>query len=299
MQFWNNFVILVLIVIVFGLTVKIYMMRKTTWEIREAFQDRLKTDTNMQIRISGNDKYMRKLAEDINIQLEQLRSERHRFQRGDTEVKKAITNISHDIRTPLTSISGYLELLEDEEVSEKVARYIKIIRNRVEILREMVEELFDFSVDSSAELELRKEAVDINRILQESLAAFYANFLDHQITPEIHMAETRIIRQADPVALGRVFSNLLVNALKYSDGDLIVILNEDGEIVFSNTAAELSYIEVERLFDRFYTVENAHRSRGLGLSIAKLLMDNMNGRISAEFQDQKLSIHLWLPNVKK
>lgn len=226
-----------------------------------------------------------------------LRAERHRFQRGDTEVKNAITNISHDIRTPLTSIAGYLELLEEEAVSDNAARYLGIIRNRTEILRAMVEELFDFSVDTSAELELRREAVDVNRLLQESLAAFYANFQEYQITPEIHMTEARIIRQADAAALGRVFSNLLGNALKYSDGDLEVVLRDDGEILFANTAAGLSHVEVERLFDRFYTVENARRSRGLGLSIARLLMENMKGQITAEYRDQKLIIRLRLPEA--
>ena len=128
----------------------------------------------------------------------------------------------------------------------------------------MVEELFDFSVDTSAELELRREAVDVNRLLQESLAAFYANFQEYQITPEIHMTEVRIIRQADAAALGRVFSNLLGNALKYSDGDLEVVLRDDGEILFANTAAGLSHVEVERLFDRFYTVEKRPQVEGAG-----------------------------------
>lgn len=299
MQFWYNFVIAVLAVIIVMLAAKIYMMRKTAREIGEAFQDRLETDTNTRIGISGNDKYMRRLADDINIQLGMLRSERHRFQYGDTEVKNAITNISHDIRTPLTTIAGYLELLEEEEVSENAARYLKIIRNRTEILRDMVEELFDFSVDISAELKLQMKAVDVNRLLQESLAAFYANFLEQRITPEIHMTETRIIRQADPAALGRVFSNLLGNVLKYSDGDLEVELKEDGEIIFANTAAGMSHVEVERLFDRFYTVDNARSSRGLGLSIAKLLMENMNGQISAEYQQQKLVIRLRLPEIEE
>ncbi len=299
MQIWYYFVIAILDVIIFVLAAKICLMRKTAREIGEAFRDRLETDTNTRIGISGNDKYMRRLADDINIQLGVMRSERHRFQRGDTEVKNAITNISHDIRTPLTSIAGYLELLEEEKVSENAARYLEIIRNRTETLRDMVEELFDFSVDTSAELELRRDGVDVNRLLQECLAAFYASFLEHQITPEIHMTETRVIRQADPAALGRVFSNLLGNVLKYSDGDLQIVLKEDGEIVFSNTAAGLSHVEVERLFDRFYTVENARRSRGLGLSIAKLLMENMDGQISAEYKQQKLVIRLWLPEVEE
>lgn len=297
MQFWCYLIIVFLAAIILAMSAKIYLMRKTVREIGEAFEDRLKSDTNRKIGISSHDACMRRLADDINVQLGVLRAERHRFQRGDTEVKNAITNISHDIRTPLTSIAGYLELLEEEAVSDNAARYLGIIRNRTEILRAMVEELFDFSVDTSAELELRREAVDVNRLLQESLAAFYANFQEYQITPEIHMTEVRIIRQADAAALGRVFSNLLGNALKYSDGDLEVVLRDDGEILFANTAAGLSHVEVERLFDRFYTVENARRSRGLGLSIARLLMENMKGQITAEYRDQKLIIRLRLPEA--
>ena len=297
MQFWCYIIIFILAVIVFVLTVRIYFMQKAAREIDEAFQERLDTETNTLIGISSNDKYMRRLADHINIQLRQLREERHRFQYGDAEVKNAITNISHDIRTPLTSIWGYLELLEEEEVSENAARYIKIIENRTEMLRDMAEELFDFSVDTSAELELKQEAVDVNRLLQESIAAFYANFLEQHITPQIRMTETRIIRQADSAALTRVFSNLLSNVLKYSDGDLDIILSESGEIVFANTASGMDHVEVGKLFDRFYTVENARRSRGLGLSIAKLLIENMNGTITAEYKDKKLIIRITLPEA--
>ena len=297
MQFWYGIIIFILAVIVLVLAARIYYMRKAAREIDEAFEERLDTETNTLIGISSNDRYMRRLADHINVQLRRLREKRHRFQYGDMEVKNAITNISHDIRTPLTSIWGYLELLEEEEVSENAARYIKIIENRTEMLRDMAEELFDFSVDASAELELKQEAVDVNRLLQESIAAFYANFLEQQITPQIHMTETRVIRLADSAALTRVFSNLLSNVLKYSDGDLDIILSESGEIVFANTASGMDHVEVGKLFDRFYTVENARRSRGLGLSIAKLLIENMNGTITAEYKDKKLIIRITLPEA--
>ncbi len=297
MQFGCYIIIFVLAVIILVLAARIYFMRKAAREIDEAFEERLDTETNTLIGISSNDRYMRRLADHINAQLRRLREERHRFQYGDAEVKNAITNISHDIRTPLTSICGYLELLEGEEVSENAARYIKIIEDRTEMLRDMVEELFDFSVDISAELELKQEAVDVNRLLQESIAAFYASFLEQHITPRIHVSETRIIRRADSAALTRVFSNLMSNVLKYSDGDLDIVLSESGEIVFANTASGMDHVEVGKLFDRFYTVENTRRSRGLGLSIAKLLIENMNGTITAEYKDKKLIIRITLPEA--
>ena len=107
----------ILLLIIFVLLAKVWFLRKSAQEISEAFRDRLTADTNTLIDISTRDPYMRKLAADINTQLRLLRKERHRYQQGDLELKEAVTNISHDLRTPLTAINGYLDLLEREEKS--------------------------------------------------------------------------------------------------------------------------------------------------------------------------------------
>lgn len=290
MEFWLGIIILILCVVIAALMLKIHFMRKAALEIKEAFADRLQSDTNMVITLSCKDKYMRGLANDINLQLKELRAQRHRYQSGDMEVKNAITNISHDIRTPLTAICGYLELLSKEEVSETAGRYIKIIENRADMLRNMSEELFNYSYEVSTDLELKMEPVDVTRVLQESVASFYADFMKYDITPDIEITEKRIVRQADSAALSRVFSNLLSNAIKYSDGDFEITLTDSGEIRFANTASSLSNVEVRRLFDRFYTVESARKSTGLGLSISKVLVEKMGGEITAEYDEDKLTI---------
>lgn len=297
MEFWLWFIIIILAIVVFVLTVKIGLLHRAAQEIGEGFDEKVKIDTNTLITLSGSDKYMCNLAAKINTTLRELHRQHQRFQNGDMELKSAITNISHDIRTPLTAIVGYLELLEAEEVSETGIQYIKVIENRVEILKKLTEELFDYSVDAAAELELKKEAVDVRRILQESIAAFYTDFLGSNITPNIQITENEIVRQADPDALSRVFANLLSNVIKYSDGDLDIVLSQNGEITFANRASALNSIEVGRLFDRFYTVENARKSTGLGLAISKLLIEKMGGNITAEYEDGKLSIHVWLSNA--
>lgn len=125
----------ILVLIILILLAKIYLIRKSAREIEEAFADRLVTDTNTLIDISCNDKHMRKLANAINTELRKLRMEQHRFQQGDLELKNAATNISHDLRTPLTAICGYLDLLEQQNDSPEVERYIEIIQNRTEILK--------------------------------------------------------------------------------------------------------------------------------------------------------------------
>ena len=127
----------ILLLIIFALSAKIYFLRKSTQEIAEAFRDRLTADTNTLIDISSRDPYIRKLASEINIQLRLLRKERHRYQQGDLELKEAVTNISHGLRTPLTAISGYLDLLEREEKSETTQRYLSHIQNRTEVLKNL------------------------------------------------------------------------------------------------------------------------------------------------------------------
>ena len=279
----------ILLLIIFALVAKVYFLRKSAQEIAEAFRDRLTVDTNTLIDISTRDPYMRKLAADINVQLRLLRKERHRYQQGDQELKEAVTNISHDLRTPLTAINGYLDLLEREEKSENVQRYLSQIKNRTEVLKNLTEELFRYSVVTSSK-ELKRERMDVVRALEESLLSFYAVMQGKGITPEIELPEEPIFRELDAGAVNRIFSNIISNALKYSDGDLSVVMDMDGLIIFSNTAHNLNAVTVGRLFDRFYTVEDRRNSTGLGLSIAKLLTERMGGAISAEYQDSRLHI---------
>ena len=281
----------ILLLIIFVLAAKVYFLRKSAQEIAEAFRDRLAADTNTLIDISTRDPYMRKLAADINIQLRLLRQQRHKYLTGDRELKEAVTNISHDLRTPLTAICGYLDLLGREEKSENTARYLSLIANRVEAMKQLTEELFRYSVILSTE-EMTVETVHVNGVLEESIAAFYGALTSRGIRPEIEITENRIERQLNREALGRVFSNILNNALKYSDGDLKIFLHDDGEIIFSNTASRLNEVQVGKLFDRFFTVEAARNSNGLGLSIAKTLVEQMGGFILAELENKKLNIRI-------
>lgn len=284
-------VIIVLILGNFVLLTKIYLMHKAALEIGEAFEEKLASDTNTLIDISSRDPYLCHLAASINTQLRILRSQRHRYQNGDRELKEAVTNISHDLRTPLTAICGYLDLLEKEPLSENAARYLSLIENRTEAMKQLTEELFRYSVILSSE-EMVTQTVHVNGVLEESIASFYAALTSRGIRPQIHMSGKRIEKQLNREALSRVFSNILSNALKYSDGDLEITLHDDGEIVFSNTASGLNEIQVGKLFDRFFTVEAARNSGGLGLAIAKTLVEQMGGTISAEFENSKLSIHI-------
>lgn len=274
-----------------GLLIKIRMMQKSADEIRKIFGECLLEDTNMQITVSSGDRHIRRLAADINRELKLLRAQRRRYQQGDRELKEAVTNISHDLRTPLTAISGYLELLEEEEKSEAAKRYLSCIKNRTEAMKELTEELFCYTIVRTEEPK-KKEETDISGVLEESLLNFYGAMVSAGITPEIQITDKKMIRNVNKTSLVRVFGNIISNMIKYSEGEMKVELLDSGEIRFSNKAPKLRAVQVEKLFDRFFTVEDARVSTGLGLSIAKTLTEEMGGNIRAEYREETLTIFL-------
>ena len=288
------FLVGVLCVIIIALCVKIYLLKRSAREITDKFADRLQTDTNTLIDICSCDKDMLYLADSINKQLKMLRKEHLQYHQGNTELKNAITNISHDIRTPLTAIYGYLDMIQKTDDPEKQARYISIMKDRAELMKQLTEELFRYSIIVSDESDMEIEEVFVNQVLAESISSFYPALTNKGITPQIDFTDKRIMRNVNKADLSRVFANLLNNAVKYSDGDLVITLSDTGEITFSNTAKELSMVEVEQLFDRFYTVEAAHHSTGLGLSIARTLVERMGGTITAKYDNEQLIITIVL-----
>lgn len=287
-----------LILAVLFLLLYLLLLRHAIRAAANELEEKLRTDTNTLISISTGDHAVQALAAQINKQLRALRKERLKLQNGNTELTDAVTNVSHDLRTPLTAICGYLDLLEQEPQSEKAKRYLAVIRERTDSMRGLTEELFQYSILTATADILQSESVCLNDILEQSLAGFYGALTVRGIVPDIQMPSEKIVRQLDAGALRRIFDNILSNAAKYADGDLAVRLLPDGSVEFSNTAHSLSRVQVERLFDRFYTVEAARSSTGLGLSIARLLTEKMGGRITADYKNDTLTICAAFPKLQ-
>lgn len=281
----------ILLLVVCALCVKIHLMKKAAQEIRRAFQDRLTGDTNTLMDLSSRDPDLRQLASEMNVQLRLLRAQRQLYQRGDRELKEAVTNLSHDLRTPLTALCGYVELLAKEELSPDARRYLQQIENRTRAMKELTEELLRYSVAASGP-ELHPQPVDLRRALEESLLSFYGALEQRKIVPRLSLSEPKTRFSLDRSALNRVLENILANVLKYSGGDLEITLEETGRIEFSNAAPGLDPLAAERMFDRYYTVNTAQNSTGLGLAIARRLTEQMDGRIFAVCHDGRLSIRL-------
>jgi len=298
-MFFPWFLCGVLFIIVIALLIKILFLKKGMDEICAELIEHLSNQSNTLISISSGDKQIKHFTAELNKQLRLLRKQRQQYLSGDRELKEAVTNISHDLRTPLTAICGYLELLEDEEKSASVERYINVISNRVETLKQLTEELFRYSVIIVSENDTVKEKIILNEMLEESIAGFYVALKQRCIYPNVQLPQNKVVRYLNPSTLSRVLSNLLNNAIKYSDGDLDITLTEAGEIIFTNTALGLNEIQVGKLFDRFYTVDAARESTGLGLAITRTLIEQMNGTILARYESNKLSICILLADSYK
>lgn len=274
---------------------KVWEIRSAADELRVQFADRLSGDTNVGLDLATSDKKMVQLAADMDRQLKLLREEHIRYVRGDAELKRAVTNIAHDLRTPLTAIRGYLELLCGAKMGEESREYLSVIEGRVQAMTELTEELFRYSVlrtqkDDGWQVEW--ENISINAVLEEVMAGYYGAFVQAGITPKVIFPETDIRRMGDRQALLRILSNIMSNAIKYSDGDFEVELTADAKMIFANTASSLDEVSVGNLFERFFTVESGERATGLGLSIARTLTQEMGGEIDACYKKGKLAVTL-------
>ena len=291
MSIWF-YLFLIVLCLSICLILKIIIMKNEINNIGKSVSSIINADTNNLITISSKDRELVKLANVLNKSLKELRKLELEYKNGNQELKSSITNISHDLRTPLTAIRGYLDLMDNNNLTEKQLKYLKIIDDKVSDLTELTEQLFDFSKSVDIQNEIKRENVCINDILEDSIASFYSLFKEHSVTPNIDICKDKVIRLLNENMLKRIFENIISNAIKYSDGDFKVKLFDDGAIEFSNKTDKLDQVSLEKIFDRYYTVRNARKSNGIGLSIAKHLIDLNNGKIEAKYKNNRLIIRV-------
>ena len=284
----------VLAAVVLALGVKVWLLLRGAKALRLGLAQKLREDTNTLLSLPCRDKELRRLASSLNEELRLLRKERLRYQQGDRELKEAVVNVSHDLRTPLTALSGYVELLKGEALSPAGQRYLSQIEDRAQAMQAMTEELFRYSL-AAEETALTLEPVDLRAAVEEALLSFYGAFQQKGVVPQLSLPQGPVTRQLDKAALSRVLGNILTNALKYSPGELAVALSPAGVLTFSNPAPGLDPVSAGRLFHRFYTVESSAQSTGLGLSIARELTQRLGGTISARWESGRLQVELTFP----
>ena len=277
------------------LLLKLFLIKKSIIEIEKNFTKILESDTNNIISISSSDKDIKNLTINLNDNLIELRKQKLKYKNGNQEFKKIVTNISHDLRTPLTALKGYIDLINKEKLSISQKKYLKIIQKKSDELNELTGQLFEFSkiIDTLGKnINLSKDECCINEILEETLLSFYNIFKEKNIFPTINISNKKLYKKVNKISIVRIFENILSNVSKYSNGDFEVEMDDNGIITFSNKANSLDATSVQKIFDRYFSVENAKESTGIGLSIAKQLVEMNDGEIYAEYSRERLYIKI-------
>lgn len=253
-------------------------------------------DTNLTLSSKLYNKSIYSLINSINKIIINNRKNNIQLQNLNLNYKESITSISHDIRTPLTSLSGYIQMLSKEDIPyHKKLEYIEIMENRMDSVKTMLDQLFEFSRIESGELTLQSNLISINNILRDSVSLFYDKLMESSLTPLITIPDYAYNILGDKDALHRVFINIINNAIVHGDRDIVITSKKSHnkyQVIFENTTYTIIESDIENIFERFYTSDKSRtkKTTGLGLAISKRLVNKMNGNIYANLSNNKFSI---------
>ncbi|MCR5829824.1 MAG: HAMP domain-containing histidine kinase [Lachnospiraceae bacterium] len=302
-----NIIIVILSVVCVLLLVWLIRIRIAVRDLAGQNQEMSATDTNRLLRNSAGIKMFDPLINSFNENLKEQREKTLKAEKMNREIRESLTEISHDLRTPLTAASGYTGMLKNMKLTEEEKnRYIEVIEERFETSRNLVDQLFFYTRMESGAAELQSEDVDIRRILTDVLALYYPDFEKKKFDMDIDIDERPIIVKGDRDAFKRIFSNIVLNGLKHGEGDFKLSLKADDvhgvcRFTFSNLATNITQEDAEKLFDRYFTKDHVRSSSntGLGLAIAKNLIEKMHGTCSAKLVGNVLSIGIEMTHYEE
>lgn len=264
----------------------------------EQMRAQMRNETTVRLSLACPSAGVEALLVCLNELLELRQAEGVAYREKERAMRQQIANVSHDLRTPLTSILGYLQLLEGEDLSpEKRAEYLRVIEGRARTLQTFIAAFYDLSRIEGGELPLEREKVDLGRLLSDQLAGAYEQIEQAGLEMEVELAEGLPPVWADGGAAARIVSNLLTNALRHGTGTLSVKLYREGaQIVssFSNPAPDMTVEDAAHVFERFYTGDKMRtgQSTGLGLAIVKALAERMGHTARARWEDGVFTIEV-------
>ena len=290
-------IIVVLAVAVAVLAVRTVVMRREIRSMSRQLEDLSAGRSEKKISLTLVDARLNELATQINENMELQKQLRIDARKSEQRLKDSIAGVSHDLRTPLTAIIGYIQMLERSGLNGEQQEKATIILKKANAMRELVEIFFELSVIESGQSELAEEAVNFTNIVSEAVVDFIPRFEAAELEPDVDLGDKSLYIAGDTTALGRIVQNLLSNALKYTAGRVKVALEErDGEIILTvvNEVRPDTPPDMERIFERFYTGDDCRNSgsAGLGLYIVKLLAEKMQGAVSASLENKMLSVYV-------
>lgn len=266
------------------LSLKLIYQRKLVQKVKKQIDFLIDRDTQTEIMVEKTDGTIQDLAASINHLLKKYRSMGQEIERSDTLFRDTITSLSHDLRTPLATANGYIQLLQEQDLTGEQKEYVTIAGERISAVKLLLDQLFEFARIEADELKLNCRNTDIHSVLRDVVASYYGDFEQKKCVPYIVIPNPPAIIWGDPNALTRIFSNVVYNALVHGEG---------------NYQITVAIEEAPHLFDRFYTTDQSRtkKTTGLGLAIAQRLVTRMGGQIVASLQNGIFAIQVVFPIV--
>lgn len=274
-------------------------LKKTVWQMDEIEKY---PERNRQLKTLSTDCQIEKLQNKINLIYQARQWERILYQRREIQIRHEIENISHDLRTPLTSILGYVELLKDKDTSEAEKKeYLDIITKRARVLQGFITDFYEISRMEAEDYPLTIDRIGVQNMVREAAVSYYHEFEAKNIQVAIELEDKPCYIAADKIQFDRILNNLIQNALKYTKKQFIIrqfTAHNKCVLQFRNDRGEVTEEELKLIFDRFYTRDAARNqgSTGLGLTITKILVEKMKGSVEARFEDNEFVIELICPD---
>jgi len=269
----------------------IFLMQRDLKQINQHLDLIKESDNNIRLTTTTFNKEIVTLTSAMNEVLNKQRDLMIANERTNREFKQGLTNISHDLRTPLTSVIGYVQMLQTGELDEeKEAEYLAIIENRLLSLTGLMKELFDYTKIIEGRVKVNLQKVNLSNLLRDQLMIFYDQLTEGNFQVDTYLSETDIFVISDVAIMERVFQNLLKNVLAHGKGHFELQLTAD-KIIFTNQVANLKELDIERIFERFYTTDASRSSNrtGLGLSITQKLLEQLGYTIKVNLDADRLS----------
>lgn len=294
-------VICVLIAVIIVLVAVIIGYKREFRRINKEITNNLEEYVN--IKTKSVDKDVENLVQNINLIFDSKQKVVAEKKKKEEELRASISNMSHDLRTPLTSIMGYLQMIKSEKTSESDKKeYMDIVEKRTKSLQKLISSFYGLSRIEGNEYNFNYKKVNLSNVLCENIVIFYNDFISNNIEPVIEIQEGIKEIISDEGAITRIFSNLIGNMIKHGENFVKISLKQENDIIiteFTNQATGLTQENVDKLFDRFYTVDNSRsdKNTGLGLYITKVLVEKLGYNIIANLKEDNLVISIiWNKN---
>ena len=288
-------ILVILVIIILFLVCCLFFMKMELRRIKKELALVLSRKTNGLIHTEFTSKEIHDLVECINTHLTEIKSKESKLERKNANFVKMIRNISHDLRTPLTSSLGYVSLMLESDVTEQEKiKNLKIVEERLKRLSELIDSFFEFSKILSNNQIIELDEINLVAVVEKAISNHYEDFSKDNRMIDFKTNKRKIKIKSNEVMLVRVFDNLIRNAYKHSNGNLDIEINQNNDKVKIKFINDLLYndLDVDRIFDEFYTVDISRTkgNTGLGLAIAKEFVEQLKGKIKADKKNNKLII---------